>query len=189
MCMDFEDSDAKDCCLKTLNEDSYIFGSRKLVEFAYIHDHICSSVAPALILTRVNSVEVEKVGDSVYVMLDKDMKLSHTETAETSMIQAANTSPEIPTNLDLYRQSSTAIFAGDVNQPFSVFVEDLNLTTYLSQFSKLSPPPNSIGIQIGLFHGAKRICQTITQYQKLALNNNSYMFTIEKVSDRNSKFN
>ena len=179
VCKDFEDSDVKDCCFKTLNEDSYIFGSRKLVEFAYVHDHICSSVVPTLILVKVNSVEVEKVGDSVYVMLDKDMKLC--QTAEPSMIPPTSTSPEISTSLEFYRQNSSAIYASDINQPFSVFVEDLNLTPYLSQLTKLSQPSNCIGIQLGLFHGAKRLCPTITQYQKLPLNTNSYAFTIEKV--------
>ena len=188
VCNDFEDSDVDDCCLKTLNEDSYIFGTRKLVEFAYIHDYISSSATPALILVKVNSdlleKVVEKVGDSVYVMLDKDMKLSRAETAETSMIPAASTSPDISTNLDFYRQNSSATYARDINQPFSVFVEDLNLTSYLSQLPKVSGPQNVIGLQLGLFHGAKRLCPTITLSPtiKLPSNNNTFVFSIEKVS-------
>ena len=174
--------------MKTLNEDSYIFGTRKLVEFAYIHDHLSSSATPALILVKMNSdlleKVVEKVGDSVYVMLDKDMKLSHAETAETSMIPAASTSPDISTNLDFYRQNSSAIYARDINQPFSVFVEDLNLTPYLSQLPKVSAPQNVIGLQLGLFHGAKRLCPTITLCPTINLpsNSNAFVFSIEKVS-------
>ena len=128
---------------------------------------------------------VEKVGDSVYVMLDKDMKLSHAETAETSMIPAASTSPDISSNLDFYRQNSSAIYARDINQPFSVFVEDLNLTPYLSQLPKVSGPQNVIGLQLGLFHGAKRLCPTITLCPTINLpsNSNAFVFSIEKVSN------
>ena len=140
-----------------------------------------------MILVKVDSEllekVVEKVGDSVYVMLDKDMKLSHAETAETSMIPSTSTSPEVSTSLDFYRQHSSGIYTGDISKPFSVFIEDLNLTPYLSLQPKISSPPNCIGLQLGLFHGSKRLCPTISLCPaiKLPSNNNSYVFSIEKV--------
>ena len=182
VCNMFEDYNVKDCCFKTLNEDSYIFGSRKLVEFAYIHDHICSNSVPTLVLVRVNSVEVEKVGDSVYVMLDKDMQLCNTSETpiEISSSPSESSILEGRSKVDLFRQNSTLIHAGEVNQPFTVFLEYLNLTPYLSS-SKESFSPGTIGIQIGLFHGAKRLCPTITQFFKATSNNNATEFTVQKV--------
>ena len=190
-CKEFDDDDdynVKDCCFKTLYEDSYIFGSRQLVEFAYIHDHICSNSIPNLVLVRVNSVEVEKVGDSVYVMLDKDMQMCNTsETTPPSISRSgsesstiARTASESSTTLELFRQTSSFIHAGELKQPFAVLVECLNLTPYLSG-SQVSNSPGSIGIQIGLFHGAKRLCPTITQFLKTPLNNNGTIFSVQKV--------
>jgi hypothetical protein len=130
----------------------------------------------------VNSVEVEKVGDSVYVMLDKDMQLCNTSetSTEISSSPSESSSLEDRSKLDLFRQNSSVIHAGEVNQPFAVFLEYLNLTPYLSA-SKESISPGTIGIQIGLFHGAKRLCPTITQFFKATSNNNATEFTVQKV--------
>ena len=175
LCSHSNDFNVKDCCFKTLNEDSYIFGRRKLVEFAYIHEKICSNSVPNLVLVRVNSVEVEKVGDSVYVMLDKDMQSCSNSDPTTP----SQDSVETPTNLDFFRQNSLVTFAAEIKQQFAVFVEYVNLALYLSN-AQVSVSPASIGIQLGLFHGVKRLCPTVTQFLKVSSQNGT-IFSVQKV--------
>ena len=183
VCGIFEDDDynPRDSCFQTIGEDSYIFGSRKLVEFAFIHEHISSNSTPSLLLVRVNSVEVEEVGDSVYVMLDKDMELC-ANPAEKQLSRSSTTiSESSPLNVDLLRPSiSNVVHAAEVHHPFSVYVEYVNLTPYLSG-SQVPISPGSIGIQLGLFHGAKRLCSTLTQFLKPPSTNSGWIFSAQKV--------
>ena len=152
------------------------------MEFAFIHEHISSNSIPSLLLVRVNSVEVEEVGDSVYVMLDKDMELC-ANPAEKQLSRSSTTiSESSAVNVDLFRPSiSNVVHAAEVHHPFSVHVEYVNLAPYLSA-SQVPISPGSIGIQLGLFHGAKRLCSTLTQFLKPPSTNSGGIFSVQNVS-------
>ena len=156
--------DARNCCFKTIGEDSYIFGKHKLVDFAYLHEHICINSLPNLILTCVNAVEVEKVANGVYVLLDRDMQLFNSSDLGPNISELTH-KPGLHQNGGHSPRHHSVLFSGETEKPFTIFIESLNLLRHAENNV-------SYEIQLGLFHGSKRLCPTITKYIKGPSRNN-----------------
>ena len=144
------------CCFKAVGEESYLLGRHKLVQFEFVYENLRTGRVPDLLIVREDAVDVESVGESIYLELERDVLSKPSKVRSQTQLPAAVTVP--------------VVYSTDVAQPFCVFVESLKLS---SDFLSVSPdgasslPPTSvIGVRLGLYHGTQRLCPTVVHYVK-----------------------
>ena len=66
----FDESYCQQCCIKTIGEASYLLGSHKLSEYAFIQE----KQVPQLVILDFDSIEIDMANDAIYISLEKDVE-------------------------------------------------------------------------------------------------------------------
>ncbi|KAG5883732.1 hypothetical protein JTB14_024233 [Gonioctena quinquepunctata] len=123
--------------LKVCGQDEFLFGDNEIIEFQYIQDCLSKDIIPTLVTIHVDRVPVFQSND--YESLDI---FEHKKPRSTSY-SSTNT----------LRKKKNSVSSWDVTDSYVVRV---------CTVSKLNCDPKKapeIGIQAGLFHGGKSLCQ------------------------------
>ncbi|XP_064211138.1 phosphatidylinositol 4,5-bisphosphate 3-kinase catalytic subunit delta isoform [Tribolium castaneum] len=125
-----------DYVLKVCGQDEYLVGDHQLIQFQYIQDSLSTDVTPIVVTVRVNKVPVTP--DNPYESLDNfDHRRMRSTYSTLTWRKRAHKS------------------AWDIQRKFSV---TLNAVSGLNCDMRKT---NEIGIQVGLFHGGKSLCERL----------------------------
>lgn len=125
---------ASDYILKVCGQDEYLFGDYPLVQFLYIQDTLSRVGVPTLVVKPLVNVDVFE--DSTYQSTKDFMR--------TSKQQAVCT----------LRKKVRQILSWEIDMPFQChihIIRDLNIAD--------DNRYNEIGVQVGLYHGGKALCE------------------------------
>ena len=143
------------CCFKAMGEDSYIIGPERVINFEFVYENLRAGLVPSLAIVREDSVDVESVGENVYLLLEKDVSRRPSTRASESLASLSLGQP--------------VVYSTDIPDDFSVLVESIKLSPdSLGSSGTLSTPQSSagLGIRLGLYHGAKLLCPTVVHMMK-----------------------
>lgn len=131
-----------DYILKICGQEEYIFGDYPLIQFIYIQDRLSRGEVPTVVVKYVSDVYVFT---SNYV---EEKKSSHTQINGKS-------------NSSTLRKKNKQKSSWDIDDKFEVMVQTI---------SNLNVDTNKtveIGIQAGLFHGGKSLCEKQKTTEKI----------------------
>ncbi|CAH1990801.1 unnamed protein product [Acanthoscelides obtectus] len=128
---------ASEYILKVCGQDEFLVGDFHIIEFQYIQECISKGVTPTLVTYHVDDVPVFKMND--YECLD------HFDSSKTRTTSYSSS--------NTLRKKKNIICSWNIKENYVVTV---------SVVSKLNLEPkkgSEIGIQAGIFHGGKSLCQ------------------------------
>jgi len=102
-------------------------------------------------VVEAKEVSVEKASDMTYQRLDFDVN-----NAEKSLKDSLKGNSLTIQSLSSLGLSSPPVPSSSINQNFNVSVESLKLSSEVAAVGVLVS--RSLGLQLGLFHGTKRLC-------------------------------
>ncbi|CAG9819182.1 unnamed protein product [Phaedon cochleariae] len=123
--------------LKVCGQDEFIIGDYQIIEFQYIQDCISKDVIPTFVTLHVDRVPVFHSNDYESIDIFENRKTRTTSYSSTNTL----------------RKKKNSVSSWNVTDNFSVKV---------CMVSKLNCDPkklSEIGVQAGLFHGGKSLCQ------------------------------
>ena len=126
-----------DYILKICGQEEYIFGDHPLIQFLYIQDRLSRGEVPTVVMIFVSDV---------YVFTSSHVK------------EILPTKQAKPTTL---RKKAKHKSAWDINENFQITLQTI---------SNLNVEPNKtveIGVQAGLFHGGKCLCERKKTFEKI----------------------
>ncbi|XP_063708405.1 phosphatidylinositol 4,5-bisphosphate 3-kinase catalytic subunit beta isoform [Culicoides brevitarsis] len=124
----------QDYILKVCGQDEYLFGDYPLVQFLYVQDTLSRGGVPTLVVKQVADVEIE---ESTYTST-KDLLRSSKQQSEKSTL----------------RKKVRQMLSWDIDQPFKCKIQIIREVN-ISEDNRYS----EIGIQVGLYHGGKALCE------------------------------
>lgn len=130
------------CILKICGQEEYIFGDFPLIRFLYIQDRLSRGEVPTCVIKSVSDV---------YVFTNK--------TIVEDIMSMPKHVPAKPTNT--LRKKGKQRSSWDIEENFQITIQAL---------SKLNVDTNKtveIGIQAGLFHGGKALCEKQKTFEKI----------------------
>jgi phosphatidylinositol-4,5-bisphosphate 3-kinase len=128
----------KDYILKICGQEEYIYGDHPLIQFLYIQDTLSrNSEVPTVVLMQINDV---------YVFTSIFRPTEHLERTHSQSITTK-------LNTSTLKKKRENICSWDVDENFQCTVHAIRGLTYDSNRSV------EIGIQAGLFHGGKSLCE------------------------------
>uniref|UniRef100_A0A336MQM4 phosphatidylinositol 3-kinase n=1 Tax=Culicoides sonorensis TaxID=179676 RepID=A0A336MQM4_CULSO len=125
---------AADYILKVCGQDEYLYGEHPLVQFLYIQDTLSRVGVPTLVIKPLANVEIFE--DSIYQSTKDIMRSSKNQSVCT------------------LRKKGRQVLSWELDFPFQCHIQiirDLNIAD--------DNRYNEIGVQVGLFHGGKSLCE------------------------------
>lgn len=135
---------ASDYILKISGQDEYLFGEFPLVQFLYIQDTLFRDGVPTVVIQGVHNVRVFE--DSIYQVPEDDER-KHKSSSTTTL-----------------RKKVKHISSWNVAEQFEITlhsIKKLNCDTSRTV---------EVGIQVGLFHGGKSLCEPQKSSEKFPEN-------------------
>lgn len=128
-------------CIKTIGEASFLLGSYKLSEYAFIQEN----PVPKLVICDWHSIDVDMANDSIYMKLEKDVL---TELPPLSPSGPPSPTRSLPrktslTSLSLSNLAATSpfnfstIYSCNLDKPFKISIESINYGTDAASYPKL----------------------------------------------------
>lgn len=141
--------------LKICGQEEYIFGDYPLVQFLYIQDRLSRGETPIVVVTFVSDVYVFT---SNYVPHEQIMKQNQTKI-------------DVRTLPRKHREKNRSTW--EIDQPFAFSIQALNNLTVDANKTM------EIGIQAGLFHGGKSLCEKQCTVEVKMIGNDNNKASVE----------
>lgn len=152
----YDDAYSATCCIKTIGEESYLLGGHRLIDYAYIYD----SPLPKLVVMNVDSIEIEKASDKVYISLENDVLdtgLSSSSPMQSKDSKKCSLTPMSISTWAAISPFQSTLASTNVERKFAVKIDSIRLPVECSGL---------LGIQLGLFHGGRPLCAKQCHFAK-----------------------
>ncbi|XP_057663838.1 phosphatidylinositol 4,5-bisphosphate 3-kinase catalytic subunit beta isoform [Diorhabda carinulata] len=123
--------------LKVCGQDEFLIGDNRIIEFQYVQDCISRGITPTLITLHVDKVPVFKTNDYECLDIFENRKVHSTSFGSTNTL----------------RKKKNGVSSWSINDNFVVKI------CTVSKLNCDLKKTSEIGIQAGLFHGGKSLCQ------------------------------
>lgn len=141
-------------CIKTIGEASFLLGSYKLSEYAFIQEN----PVPKLAILLWQSIDIDMANDSIYMSLEVDVltELPPSPSAPPSPTRSLPRKTSL-TSLSLSNLAATTpfnfstILSCNLDKPFKISIESINYGTDAASFHKLELQVNIIRFDINCF--------------------------------------